>query len=103
MRAFTRSISIFGIVAAILFAAPVLRAQQSDNALVVGTVLDPSRSPVQAATVKLTHLATDAPIQVHTDEHGHYRTPPVRIGEYAISVEAEGFKRFNQKGVVLNI
>ena len=103
MRAFTRFVPIVGIVSAVLLVAPTLRAQQSDNALVVGTVLDPSRSAVQAATVTLTHLATDATIQVHTDEHGQYRTPPVRIGEYAISIEAQGFKHFNQKGVVLSI
>ncbi len=53
--------------------------------------------------VTLTHLATDSTTQVRTDERGQYRTPPLRIGEYAISVEAAGFKKFNQRGLVLSI
>src|SRR5207248_10555282 len=32
-----------------------------------------------------------------------YRTPPLRIGEYAIAIEAEGFKKFNERGVILNL
>ncbi|HMD48102.1 MAG TPA: hypothetical protein VKG79_03350, partial [Bryobacteraceae bacterium] len=45
----------------------------------------------------------DARIQVHTGDRGEYRTPPLRIGEYTISIEAAGFKRFNQRGIVLDI
>ncbi len=81
----------------------ILFGQQASDAVVVGRVVDSSHATIQAATVTLTHLATDATIQVHTDEHGQYRTPPVRIGEYAIRVEAPGFKRFNQRGLVLDI
>ncbi len=78
--------------------------QQVSDAIVVGTVLDPSQSAVQSATSpRLLHLATASAIQVRTDERGQYRTPPVRIGEYTISIEAPGFKRFNQRGLVLDI
>jgi hypothetical protein len=77
--------------------------QQVSDAIVVGTVLDSSQSAVQSATITLTHLATASAIQVRTDERGQYRTPPVRIGEYTISIEARGFKRFNQRGLVLDI
>lgn len=77
--------------------------QQVSDAIVLGTVLDPSQAAVQSATITLTHLATAAVTQVRTDERGQYRTPPVRIGEYSISIEAPGFKRFNQHGVVLDI
>ena len=73
------------------------------DAVVVGRVVDSTQATVQGATVTLTHLATDSSIQVHTDEHGQYRTPPLRIGEYSIGVEAAGFKQFNQRGVVLQI
>ncbi len=41
--------------------------------------------------------------QVHTDEHGQYRTPPLRLGDYSISVEADGFKSSNQRGIVLDL
>ncbi len=78
-------------------------AQQSNTAIVVGTVIDNSQGAIPGATVTLTHLATNTAIDVATDERGQYRTPPVRIGEYAIKVELAGFKTFEQRGVVLNI
>ncbi len=77
--------------------------QQVENAIVVGTVLDPTHAAVSDATVTLTHLATDSKVEVRTDEKGDYRTPPLRIGAYSISIAADGFKRFNQRGVVLDI
>jgi hypothetical protein len=78
-------------------------AQQASDAIVVGTVLDSSQSAVQSAIITLTHLATASAIQVQTDDRGQYRTPPLRIGEYTIGIEAPGFKRFNQTGVALDI
>jgi hypothetical protein len=85
-----------------LFAAG-LYGQQGGDAVVVGTVLDSSQAAVQSARVTLTHLATGAVIEALTGERGDYRTPPVRIGEYTIVIEAPGFKRFNQRGLVLDI
>ena len=87
----------------ILLAANFAYAQQAGDAVVVGRVVDSTKATIQGAAVSLTHLGTGATIQVHTDERGQYRTPSLRIGEYAISVEAAGFKKFNQRGVVLSI
>jgi len=77
--------------------------QEVSNAVVVGAVVDPTQAAVSGATVTLTHLATAAGTQVHTDDRGQYRTPPLRLGEYDIQVEAQGFKRFHQTGLVLDI
>ena len=93
---------IYRLSAVILFAA-ALYGQQGGDAVVVGTVLDTSQAAVQSARVTLTHLATGAVLQVLTGARGDYRTPPVRIGEYTIVIEAPGFKRFNQRGLVLDI
>jgi Carboxypeptidase regulatory-like domain len=86
-----------------VFSALGLFAQQVEDAVVVGSVFDPANAAVSSAAVTLTHLATGARIQVHTGDRGEYRTPPLRIGEYTISIEAAGFKRFNQRGIVLDI
>jgi hypothetical protein len=93
----------FAFLAGLTGATASLLAQQGGEAIVVGTVTDTTRSVVQGATITLTHLATNTSIQVYTDEHGEYRTPPLRIGEYAIGIEANGFKRSNQTGVILDI
>jgi hypothetical protein len=65
--------------------------------------VDPSHAAVSGAKVTLTHLATDWTIEVQTDGKGEYRTPPLRIGAYTLGIEAAGFERSNQRGVVLDI
>jgi Carboxypeptidase regulatory-like domain len=77
--------------------------QQVEGAAVVGAVFDPTHAAVSDAAMTLTHLAADSKVEVRTDDKGEYRTPPLRIGAYSISIAADGFKRFNQRGVVLDI
>jgi len=88
---------------AALLLSSIASAQQSNTAVVVGTVVDDSQSAIPGATVTLTHLATNTAIDVVSDERGQYRTPPLRTGEYAIAVALAGFKTFEQRGIVLNI
>jgi hypothetical protein len=78
-------------------------AQQADAAIVVGTVVDHSDAALPGATVTVTHLATNAATTVLANERGQYRTPPVRIGTYDVAIELSGFRRFVQRGIVLNI
>jgi len=78
-------------------------AQEGGTAIVVGSVHDSTEGVVSEAIITLTHIATNASSQVHTDDRGEYRTPPLRIGDYTIDIQAPGFKRFHQKGVVLDI
>ncbi|MEQ1936575.1 MAG: carboxypeptidase-like regulatory domain-containing protein, partial [Fimbriimonadaceae bacterium] len=82
---------------------PGAMAQQANDAVVLGNVLDASQASVSGATVRLTHVATNGVTEVRTDDRGAYRTPPLRIGEYTVSVEASGFKKYNQRGIVLSI
>ena len=92
--------SILSVAAAVfLLAATSALAQQANTAIVVGTVVDASDASVPGATVTLRHLGTNATTEAVTDERGQYRTPPLRIGEYEISVELSGFKRFDQRAV----
>jgi hypothetical protein len=87
-----------------LFAlAPGLTAQQADTAIVVGSVADSSGGALPGVTISLTHLATNTAIDVITDQRGQYRTPPLRPGDYEVSAQLEGFRRFVQQGVTLNI
>ena len=86
-----------------LFSTSLVNAQQSSDAVVVGVVLDPTRAAISAATVRLTHLATNGVTEVRTDGRGQYRTPPLRIGEYSLSVEALGFKRYSERGLALSL
>ena len=94
-----------GLLLSSLFSLAATRTfgQEVDAAIVAGTVLDASHAGVADAKVTLVHLATNSATEVRTNEHGEYRTPPLRIGEYEVGVEASGFKRFDQRGLVLSI
>ena len=79
---------MYKYTAIFLFSGAALLAQQVSDAVVVGTVLDQGQAAINGAVVRLTHVATDAVTEVHTDDHGQYRTPPIRIGDYTIAIEA---------------
>ena len=78
-------------------APPPAAAQQADTAIVVGTVLDESRRADPRRTGRGdAHRHRRRRPPVVTNERGQYRTPPLRIGGYDVSVELDGFKRFVQ-------
>lgn len=98
-----RLVVAIGLLSLYLLAPSGARAQEVDGAVVTGTVVDSSGGAVANADVQLTHKGTNAVTQVQTNDRGVYRSPSLRLGEYSISVTAEGFKRLEQDGVVLNI
>jgi hypothetical protein len=93
---------LFAICVGVFPCAPAF-GQAVDTAMIVGTVSDSTGAVMPGVTVRLTHVATDTVSQVQTDNAGYYRTPPLRIGEYKIDVEAQGFKKVTRSGVVLNV
>jgi len=80
-----------------------LWGQQSNDAVILGSVTDASLAAVAGATVTVTSAATSSITQVQTDGRGEYRTPPLRIGEYRVTVGAPGFKQFAESKIRLSI
>jgi len=79
------------------------RAQQIDTALIVGTVTDASGAVIPGVNISFRHVATGTVYTTQTNEEGRYRSQPLRIGEYEVSAEAPGFKKYTGSGVVLSI
>jgi Carboxypeptidase regulatory-like domain len=96
-------ISVWLLLSLLILSPVTMPGQQANDAVVVGTVLDATQAVVSGATITLTHLETNTTTEVLTDARGRYRTPPLRIGRYQVSVQAPGFKQFIQQGVTLNI
>jgi hypothetical protein len=86
-----------------LFFSPIALAQGANDAVVVGSVTDLNHAGVSSAIITLTHVATQAVTQVIADAEGRYRTPPLRIGEYVLSVQSPGFKELKRTGITLSI
>jgi hypothetical protein len=89
---------LLAMVAVLVLAPLAARAQQANTAVIVGTVVDSSEAAVPGATIRLTHPETSATSELISDERGQYRTAPLRVGEYNITVELQGFKTFSQRG-----
>src|SRR5438045_2792863 len=66
-----------------------------------GSVLDSSSAPVPKARVTVTNIATGLNRETLTASDGGFVFPLVPVGPYTISVEAPGFRRFEQRGVTV--
>lgn len=65
---------------------------QSENAEILGTVLDSSGSTVAGAKVLLKDRGTNVERAAETNEQGVYAFPALRIGSYEVRAERQGFK-----------
>ncbi len=77
---------------AVFLLAPAAYAQ-FDTATVLGTVTDPTGSAIPGATITLKNTATGVTVTAQTDENGNYQFFNVKIGQYQVAAEAQGFSR----------
>lgn len=79
------------LFAVVLFTQTV--CAQFETAAVLGSVRDSNEAAVQNATVILKNVGTDIAQTATTDENGDYEFVNVKIGNYQVIVEANGFNR----------
>ena len=68
---------------------------------IAGTVLDPSGSTVPGASITATSLTTGLTRMTTSAADGGYVFPLLPVGPYSITVEARGFRRFEQRGITV--
>src|SRR5579862_8889222 len=93
------------ILVAFLFlslASNVLWAQGS-TAQINGTIRDASGLAVPGAEVKATETATGAVRTVTTGADGGFVLANLPIGPYTLDVTKEGFSKYTQAGIVLEV
>jgi hypothetical protein len=78
------------------------RAQEA-TAVLTGTVKDPSAAVVPDAVVILRNESTNVSRRTKSNADGTYLFTLVPIGTYQLSAEHEGFRKYVQKGIVLDI
>ena len=69
---------------------------QNTTGSMVGIVTDPTGASVPNATVTITNLATDTKRTTTTSGTGEYQLLTLQPGQYSLSIEGTGFKRFSQ-------
>jgi hypothetical protein len=87
----------------LLFALSLPIAGQSTTGSIAGTVTDPTGASVPGANVVVTDLGTNNQTRTTTDDNGSYVVTPLPIGQYSVTIEARGFKRFLQPGIKVNV
>ncbi len=95
------------VLAALVLAALVLvltaaGLAQENRGTISGSVTDASGAAVVKAKIIATEVNTGVKATATSESSGAYTFPLLSFGEYEISAEAPGFKRFVQTGITLS-
>ena len=86
-----------------LWTAAAAAAQgQAINGTIEGTVVDNSGAVLPGATVTVTSIDTGGVRVAVTNESGGYRVPLLALGAYRVSAELQGFRKYEQAGIMLS-
>ncbi len=80
-----------------------LVAQTTNNGMITGTVLDAQAAVVAGATVTVTDVDRNTSLSTKTDDLGGFVFPQLLPARYTVTVEKEGFRKFTQRELILNI
>lgn len=74
---------------------------QVTTATFYGTVSDPSGAVVANAETSLTHEGTGAVLRQATNAAGEFAFDFLQVGSYTLTIQMQGFKRFESRGIEL--
>ncbi len=102
-----RSIRRSWLIAGLAFVLAILSAQtsfgQGITGSINGTVTDSSGAAIAGATVTIRQIATNGIRTVTTSSVGSYAVTQLAPGATASTIEKEGFERFQQKALTIEI
>ena len=90
-------------VLAVCVLIPSALFAQFETSEVLGTVRDPSGSPVPKASVTLSNQDTGIEAKTTTSDAGEYDFFDVKVGRYTVSVEATGFSKASAADIRVNV
>ena len=90
-------------LAGILISVSLAWAQASFTGSILGTLTDPSGGAIAGANVSIANVRTNETSMTKSDASGNYIVPNLRPGEYVLTIEAAGFKKFVQDRIPLQI
>ena len=76
---------------------------QTTNARIVGNVTDQSGAIVIGAKVGALQIDTGISRETVSDESGNYVFPNLQVGQYELTVEMQGFRKYVQRPIVLAV
>lgn len=94
---------ILGLLLFVFLASAVSFAQVAGTAAVQGTVQDATGAVIPGASVTITNVNTGVSQATKTDQSGVYSFPSLIVGTYNVTVGAQGFQNYQQRGIVLEV
>ena len=94
---------VLSLLMACLLTGVAPAAAQGTTSRVVGTVADSGGGKVPGATITLTNEATGVSFNTVSNETGSYSFEAVQVGQYTLTVELQGFKKFVSTNNTVNI
>ena len=94
---------LFVVLSVLLSVLAVRVEAQVTTGTILGTVKDASGGVLPGVTVTATNVDTNISRSVVTNERGEYSVPLLPVGTYRVEAGLDGFKRFVQTGVVIEL
>jgi hypothetical protein len=89
------------LVILLLFGGPVFA--QIDTGSILGTVSDQTGAVIPGAKVSITNEGTSLTLSVVTGPDGSYVFMPIKIGQYTVSAEYQGFAKTQRQHVTVDV
>src|ERR1043165_5927417 len=85
------------------FCLVVVANGQGTTSRVTGRVQDANGAAIPGALVTLTNEATGVSFTAQTSDSGTYSFDLVQVGNYPVSIENQGFKKFVSQNNAINV
>ena len=82
-------------------ALPLLVYGQISTATLTGIITDPTQAKVPAVHITLVNTATGVTNETSSNTQGEFTFTLMPPGDYRLSAEAAGFRRYNRTGLVM--
>jgi len=84
-----------------LFACLSVSVSSQTSGSILGEVRDEKQAIIPKATVTLRNVQTNDSRTTDSDDQGRYRFNNVPVGNYELTIEAQGFGKYEQSGITL--
>lgn len=96
-------LTLFTAIGIMLFLTARANAQAVNNAQIHGIVLDPTGAAIVGAQINAVNTSTGTTQSTVSGADGSYVLPGLQVGGCTIEVTANGFNKYKQSGVVLQV
>src|SRR5262245_39074357 len=76
---------------------------QQETATMTGEIRDATGAVVPKAAITITNVETNVSIRSESNERGIYTVPLLKPGLYSLTVEKQGFNKYVQSGIILQV